>query len=616
MIKNYISLFILLTFVLLAYRSNGQCPNGLTIFSQDEIESFAQDFPDCEHLDGDLIVIGSVTDLSPLSGLKSVRNILIRNTLLTSLQGLENIETVQSINIEGNQQLEDLNFLFKINKVNDLTIQFNPTLTSLSGLSIDSVQGDLWFIGNINISNFIGLQSLRHIGGRLVISSSNLESLEGLQQLNTINNGVVIVNNENLNNVDGLLTLDTIKNEISIIDNIQLTNLDGFAFSVFSGRTIDIRDNISLNSCAIDIICNAITDDNVALLVSGNGNQCNTIPLAEACDLPIPECPFGVLIQNEDEYSIFRDSFPNCTHLTGNFSLQNYEGELPVDAFDHLISINGQLSLNDLDINIPRFHNLTSVRSVDIRNNIIPHDLNILNSLISCEVGNLSFILNDFTGELSGFTSLKKVKRSISFVANDGLVEINQFNEVDSIGTSLVFVGNKDLKTIAGFQKLESIGRQLAINSNDSLRHLDGLDRPIDIGETLIIISNPSLSVCHVEAICQALFGNILNNIFNNATGCQNQEEIINACLTSTDDIINHADLKIYPNPFTDALQIENNDSEGDFHLLDIHGRVIWSHTIPAGSHETYTLSTLPSGQYMYHFTTANRHKSGTLIKE
>lgn len=616
MIKNYISLFLLLTFVLLTYRSNGQCPDELIISNQVDVELFAINYPDCEYLDSDLVINGPATDLTFLSGLKSVKNIFIRNSLLTSLQGLENIEEAQSLTFINNQQLESLNFLFKINKVNSLTIQQNSALTSLAGLSIDSIQGNFSFRGNANITSFVGLQSIRHIGGRLEITSSRLETLEGLQQLNTIENGFTLENNNHLINVDGFLTLDTIKNDIRITNNIQLNNLDGLAFGQFSGHTIEISDNLSLNSCAIDMICNAISDDNVTLLINSNGDQCSTIPIAEACDLPIPECPFGVVIQNEDEYSVFRDSFPNCTYLTGNFFLQNYAGELPVDAFDHLISINGRLSLRNLDMEIPHFQNLTSVHSVDIRNNIIPNDLNILNSLISCENGGVTIQLNELNGEQSGFSSLEKVTSSITFILNQGVNVFNAFNQLDSIDRDLRFTSNTDLVTISGFQSLKSIGRNLQLIGNDSLRYLDAFDKPIDMGAILIIEDNPSLSVCHVEAVCVSMLESVSIAIFDNADGCQSFQEVRNACLTSTDDIINHADLKIYPNPFPDALQIENNDSEGDFHLLDIHGRVIWSHTIPAGSHETYTLSTLPSGQYMYHFTTANRHKSGTLIKK
>lgn len=91
------------------------------------------------------------------------------------------------------------------------------------------------------------------------------------------------------------------------------------------------------------------------------------------------------------------------------------------------------------------------------------------------------------------------------------------------------------------------------------LQSLSGLENiaPASIVD-LNIYDNPSLSECAVNSICDYLLdpaGTI--DINNNATGCNSQEEIELACLTSTEEITFTDGLTISPNPMGSGTWIE-----------------------------------------------------------
>ena len=87
--KKPIFLFaILAAFFILIDRSYGQCPTGdLLIETAQDLSDFAQDYPNCTQISGDLIIRGgnSLTHISQLSKIKEVEGSLemYGNSLLT-----------------------------------------------------------------------------------------------------------------------------------------------------------------------------------------------------------------------------------------------------------------------------------------------------------------------------------------------------------------------------------------------------------------------------------------------------------------------------------------------------------------------------------------------------
>jgi len=203
-----------------------------------------------------ITISGTITDLTPLSGITSVTGNLkiFQSSSLTNLNGLGNItsvggnleiydlgtltnlaglESLQSVGgyiyIYSNAAQTTLEGLESLTSFNELIIQQNPALTSLAGLeNLTSVSGSITILGNPIITNMDGLDNLTYLGGNLVISMNDaLKNLEGLGSLASIGGTLTINNNHVLTDLLGLESLTTVTGQIDIQFNELLTNVDG-----------------------------------------------------------------------------------------------------------------------------------------------------------------------------------------------------------------------------------------------------------------------------------------------------------------------------------------------------------------------------------------------------
>ncbi len=100
-----------------------------------------------------------------------------------------------------------------------------------------------------------------------------------------------------------------------------------------------------------------------------------------------------------------------------------------------------------------------------------------------------------------------------------------------SVNDGFVISDNSSIKNLNGVENINSIFDEVRISGNDSLNSLDGLNNA-SLPQELSIYGNPFLSICNTNSIC-----NFLNenpdadvNIKNNAPGCDNVDEVLNAC--------------------------------------------------------------------------------------
>lgn len=231
-----------------------QCPEYLLIESQDQIDNFPINYPNCSEID--LFVTISGNDISNLSGLSNLTSIgtylTIENTLiLQNLTGLDNLSSVGiGIIIKDNSGLINLNGLENITSGNEafsLYIERNENLTSLSGLNnIYCIPGDLFIIENYSLVNLSGLESLNSVDTWFVlIDNANLSSLSGLENMNSVND-FHIGNNNSLINLSGLNALSIITEGLIIIGNDSLNSLSGLEGLISISYSLTIEDNSSL----------------------------------------------------------------------------------------------------------------------------------------------------------------------------------------------------------------------------------------------------------------------------------------------------------------------------------------------------------------------------------
>ena len=160
------------------------------------------------------------------------------------------------------------------------------------------------------------------------------------------------------------------------------------------------------------------------------------------------------------------------------------------------------------------------------------------------------------------------------------------------------------MTNVAGLENLTSIGGDLTIQSNQALNSLAGLDN-IDASSinNLTIYSNTSLSSCEVQSICDYLGspgGSIV--ITNNATGCDSQQEVEDACeLVSIDEARISQSILIYPNPASSTFTLEASfgpSPDATLSITNTSGQQIVSRKITKTKTEI-DISHLPTGVYI-----------------
>ena len=134
-----------------------------TLYKQNQIDSFATNYPDCFDLQDYVRIRGDVTNLYGLSEVRTIGHLHIEYTdSLTGLSGLGNLERIEyTFHIWENQLLIDL--------------------TGLLGL--DSLGGGIWIRSNYALTSLTGLDSLVSLGSLWIDENYNLEGLDGIDNV-------------------------------------------------------------------------------------------------------------------------------------------------------------------------------------------------------------------------------------------------------------------------------------------------------------------------------------------------------------------------------------------------------------------------------------------------
>ena len=351
-LKNAIVPFslILLFVASVAYTQN--ClPTGITLDEQSDIDNFATNYPDCNHIEGGVRIepssSGSITNLNGLSQLTSIGGSLVifnnaeltdltglnnltsiggdletigggvSNSTFTSCAGLENLQSVGgSLRIRGiyenfttlnglnnlssvggdvlivSDALTDISALSSLTAVNgSLRIFFIDVLPNLDGLeNIESIAGDLFIAIGPMLTNIDGLSSLTTVGGLVQIRNNFvLQDLDGLSSLTSVGGELDISLVGSLNSVQGLANLTSINGRLRV-SNTALTSLSGLENIDPTGITdLEMENNPSLTLCEVQSICDYLDIPANTATINNNDTDCNSRAEVEnACLIAVP----------------------------------------------------------------------------------------------------------------------------------------------------------------------------------------------------------------------------------------------------------------------------------------------------------------------------------------
>ncbi|MCK4639175.1 MAG: T9SS type A sorting domain-containing protein [Bacteroidales bacterium] len=374
------------------------------------------------------------------------------------------------------------------------------------------------FTTQAQIDNFqTNYPNCTEIEGDVEIIGNDITNLNGLNVLTSFGGylsiGNFYIGNPVLASLTGLNNVTSIGGYLCIGHNTCLTNLSDLDNLTFIGGDIVIRSNDALAS------------------LTGLEN----ITSIEG-DLIIGDYFFG-----------------------GNSSLTSLTG------LDNVISIVGDLEIgyNDSLTSLTGLDNVTSIGGyLDIYNNNDLTSLMSLNNVTSIG-GYLDIYGNAVLTSLSGLDNMTSIGEDLVILNNDALTSLMGLDNVTFIGKNLWVRNNSTLTSLTGLDNVTSIGGDLEIFNNATLTSLTGLHN-IDAGSisNLYIIDNSLLSTCDVKSVCDYLVdpnGNI--SIYNNAIGCNSQEEVEEACGVGWVPKINfESTFSIYPNPAKKELFISSKN--------------------------------------------------------
>ncbi len=408
-------------------------------------------------------------------------------------------------------------------------------ITNLNGLSqIEYLSKDLFIRNNSALSGTSGLDNIYHIGNALRIQNNQgLVSLSGLDNVEYVGEHLYIGNNQSLETLWTSSNLSYLGDYLAILDNPLLTSIS--CFSGLSGTIEDIRIDNNQSLLSLDGLEN-ITTSNFNVVIDHN---------VELVDLN----GLNSLTTVENTINIRNNSLQSLTGL------------------DNLTTVNNHFHLKD--------NNLSDISSL-INLTTLGGGLNII------ECSNLT--------SLTGLENLTFIGYNLDISGNSNLVDLYGLHNLDSLGLGgyLNIADNDALVNLNGLENLLKIDGHILINDNDLLESLDGIqnidpngiDEFTDLYEDLNIYDNPNLSECAVQSICDfLLLPDKTSDIHDNMFGCNNEDEIADAC-----GIIFPPECSQLTNPIDGSIDVDITTDLSWVEIYDATGYILIVGTEPEGT--------------------------------
>jgi len=549
-----LTLFIVIVLFIQSTVSSQSCfPEGIEFTTQEQIDNFQTNYPNCTEIEGDVTIKGHT------------------HTSIGNLEGLSVLS-----HIEG-----------------DLILDYNRSLASLAGLeNITSIGGELSIYKNEQLVDFTGLNSLTNIGGDLTISwNSSLTSFTGLDNLSSIEGGLSIRYNDSFSNCEAQWLCGYLSNpngSVNILSNktgcnspVEVASACGITLSCLSygnyyflsqshidDFTINYPDcttlegNVRIGHWRGSDITNLNGFDGVTS-VGGNLDISGNDVLTDLSGLDNVNSIGGDLVIGQSSMSdnpslISLTGLENVTSIGGNLSIENCPALTNLSGLDNVNSIGGALMIGPSMYSAPglvtsgRYNialtslsgleNLTTIGGgLRINDNDALTSLTGLNNVVSIGEDMVVFF-NNTLESLSGIDNLPSIGGDLRIYGNDALSSLSGLGNLTTIeGTLSIgqkdtygyerYYGNPLLANLSGLDNLSFIGGSLHIMANDTLTSLTGLENITSIVGSLFIKYNSTLSSCEAQGICDYLTDpNGIIDIHGNAPGCNNPPEIADLC--------------------------------------------------------------------------------------
>jgi hypothetical protein len=234
-----------------------------------------------------------------------------------------------------------------------------------------------------------------------------------------------------------------------------------------------------------------------------------TTMLSQGC---LPE---GITFTTQEQIDNFQANYPGCVEIEGG------------------VIIGDWMSGSDIT-NLNGLSDLTSIGD-------------------GLQIGNNPALTN-----LTGLDNLHNIGGDFWIYWNHALANLTGLDNLISIGGLLGIDDNNALVNLTGLYNLSTIGSDLIITNHNALTSLTGLENiQANSIDSLYISNNNVLFECDFQSICDYLASpNGTVEIYNNAPGCNNPEEVEEACLISVGETDVENQISLFPNPADKTISI------------------------------------------------------------
>ena len=395
------------------------------------------------------------------------------------------------------------------------------------------------------LSGITGFSNLENV--ELLLRIENCDSLRQAELFPSLKKAefVNILHNKNLSSLKGFEKLET-SNNISISFNFNLKEIEGFHLldSVNSNLIFNVNSNLEKISGFDNL--RIVGDD----LSFGSNSRLKTIEGFNSLE----SCKSFNLISNIDLVNI--PKFEKLRIVTRNFMFQSSDFLEKIDGFNALETVNGEF----------RLLRLRSIQEIS--------------GFRSFKGGNTLYISEISAENIEGFGSIESIDSEV-YIASTGLKNIDFLSSLKSVDDSITIVNNFQLNDISGPSQIDIL----------DLR-------------SLLVEDNDALSICHEKWVCDYIrTGNGEVRIENNAPGCLNEDEVLQACIVDVDEVDTES-LTIYPNPTSGVLNLTAEEELSIAVVYDYLGRELFRSRI---ENRQMDLSHLDNGSYLLHLIGENQ---------
>ena len=504
------NLLLIIAFLFQIAWLNAQCPNSLIITSQEDIDNFKIEYPNCTELPNNFYmkedISGNITNLDGLSNLVSIGGdfLMLSNAALTSFEGLELLEYIGGT--------------VKINE--------NDALVDFTGLESLQYFGDLVEICcNENLGNFKGLESLQSVGRVLEIKlNTQLINLEGLENLQSVPLNLEIWNNPQLQSLDGLSGLVSFPENLEIDLNRKLKDIS--ALNSVQGRVskvLRILDNDELKNLNG---LNNLTEVGEQLIIHGNHSLKDLTGLESLITVD----SFFLIETNDSLVNLIGleslETVSKFLKIRSNFSLENLEGLESLNTVEDVL-IQTNLNLENLE----GLEGLTVIPGeFEQSSNINMLSQEGLENLTS--VGSMTIYQAQSLEQIDALNQLGTITDGRLNITDCGaLTNINGLSNLSSIAGELTIFDCESLASLDGLESLYGV-ESVVVEVNTNLDDIFGLSNVdfINYTDQITIGLNNNLSLCGLANICDYIANGGNLSVYENGPVCSTIEDVLASC--------------------------------------------------------------------------------------